>query len=110
TPSEAGVLGVVAGVVGTLQANEAIKLILGLGESLSGKLLLFDALSCRFDALTFERKADCPVCGDNPSITTLQEYAIVCDATDGVSQIEAKTVLESIGTTASAPLLDVRTN
>ena len=67
--AEAGVLGVLPGVLGTIQATEAIKLITGAGEPLIGRLLAYDALQMRFDEFTFARRADCAVCGDNPSIT-----------------------------------------
>ena len=62
--SVAGVLGVVPGIMGLLQANEAIKVILGIGETLSGRLLLFDALDASFTELKLGRDADCPVCSD----------------------------------------------
>lgn len=69
---EAGVLGAVVGTIGSLQAVEAVKLILGLGEPLVARLLTFDALAMRFRAVPLpEREADCPVCGDHPTITSL---------------------------------------
>jgi molybdopterin-synthase adenylyltransferase len=68
---QAGIFGAVAGVMGTLQATEAIKEILGLGESLSGKLILYDGLSARFTTLTVNREPDCPLCGETPTITSL---------------------------------------
>jgi sulfur-carrier protein adenylyltransferase/sulfurtransferase len=67
--AEAGVLGVLPGVLGTLQATEAIKLVTGVGEPLIGRLLTYDALDLRFDLFRFERRRDCEVCGDRPSIT-----------------------------------------
>ena len=67
--AEAGVLGVLPGVLGTIQATEAIKLITGIGEPLVGRLLAYDALQMRFDEFAFTRRADCAVCGDHPSIT-----------------------------------------
>lgn len=67
--AEAGVLGVLPGVLGALQATEAIKLIVGVGEVLLGRLLIYDALELRFDQLGFERRSDCAVCGDSPAIT-----------------------------------------
>ena len=69
--AEAGVLGVLPGVMGSLQATEAIKLILGIGEPLLGRLLVYDALSLRFQEFRFRRRADCAVCGDAPRITDL---------------------------------------
>lgn len=67
--AEGGVLGVLAGVIGTLQATEAVKLILGEGQPLIGKLLLYNALDMEFHKLTVKRKSDCPSCGDHPTIT-----------------------------------------
>ncbi len=67
--AEAGVLGVLPGVLGTLQATEAIKLVTGVGEPLVGRLLIYDALEMRFDVFRFERRTDCAVCGDRPTIT-----------------------------------------
>ncbi|MGK7344416.1 MAG: molybdopterin-synthase adenylyltransferase MoeB [Candidatus Nitrospinota bacterium M3_3B_026] len=75
---EAGVLGALPGVVGTLQAIEAIKLIIGKGEPLIGKLLLYNALHAEFRKLNIRRDADCPVCGDNPTVTELIDYNEFC--------------------------------
>ena len=61
--AEAGVLGVLPGVMGSLQATEAIKLLLGIGEPLLGRLLVYDALSLSFDEFRFQRRVDCAVCG-----------------------------------------------
>ncbi|MEM5947417.1 HesA/MoeB/ThiF family protein [Spirochaetia bacterium 38H-sp] len=80
TCSEAGVLGAVVGVLGTIQATEAIKYILGVGELLKDRLLVFDALAMRFREVSLSRQKDCPVCGDNPVITEIKEYEQpVCD-------------------------------
>ncbi|HEY8417763.1 MAG TPA: thiazole biosynthesis adenylyltransferase ThiF [Limnochordales bacterium] len=76
---EAGVIGAIAGVMGTLQAMEAIKLILGVGETLTGRLLLYDALEGRFRELNAARDPNCAVCGDHPTITELVEYDWSCD-------------------------------
>src|ERR671911_662213 len=67
--AEGGVLGVLPGIVGSLQANEALKIALGAGEPLVGRLLLFDALETQFTEITLRRDPDCPVCGDHPTIT-----------------------------------------
>lgn len=75
---EAGVLGVLPGVVGTLQAVEVIKLILGKGDTLIGKLLLYDALKSDFRKLTLRRDPKCPVCGENPTIKELIDYEQFC--------------------------------
>jgi sulfur-carrier protein adenylyltransferase/sulfurtransferase len=76
--AEGGVLGVLPGVIGSLQANEALKLALDIGEPLIGRLLLFDALPTRFDEVTIRRDPNCPVCGDNPTITEYIDYADFC--------------------------------
>jgi len=71
---EAGILGAVAGVMGTLQAAETIKELLGLGESLSGTLLIYDALRTDFRRIKFRRNPACPLCGENPTITDLSAH------------------------------------
>jgi adenylyltransferase/sulfurtransferase len=72
------VLGVLPGIVGTLQTNEAIKLAAGIGESLTGRLLLIDALATEFNEVRIERNAACPVCGDHPTITEYIDYVEFC--------------------------------
>ena len=76
--AEGGVLGVLPGIVGSLQAAEALKLALGIGESLSGRLLLFDALATEFSEVTLRRDPDCPVCGEHPTITEYIDYVEFC--------------------------------
>jgi sulfur-carrier protein adenylyltransferase/sulfurtransferase len=76
--AEGGVLGVLPGIVGSIQAMETIKLILGAGESLVGRLLLFDALQMRFRELKLRKNPDCPVCGDHPTVTKLIDYQEFC--------------------------------
>ena len=76
--AEGGVLGVLPGIVGSLQANEAIKLALGIGEPLVGRLLLFDALSTSFTEIALRRDRDCPVCGESPTITEYVDYVEFC--------------------------------
>ena len=76
--AEGGVLGVLPGVIGSLQANEALKLALGIGDPLIGRLLLFDALSTSFTEVAIRRDPDCPVCGDNPTITEYIDYVEFC--------------------------------
>jgi sulfur-carrier protein adenylyltransferase/sulfurtransferase len=78
--AEGGVLGVLPGIVGSLQTSEALKLALGVGEPLIGRLLLFDALTTDFSEVRIERRADCPVCGDNPTITEYIDYVQFCAA------------------------------
>ncbi|UCG76862.1 MAG: molybdopterin-synthase adenylyltransferase MoeB [Gemmatimonadota bacterium] len=76
--AEAGVFGVLPGIVGTIQATEAIKLILGQGRPLVGRLLLIDALRMTFRELSIRRDPDCPVCGESPTITELIDYEEFC--------------------------------
>jgi len=76
--AEGGVLGVLPGIIGSLQALEAIKLILGLGDPLIGRLLLYDALDGEFRELKISKNRDCPVCGDQPSVTELIDYQEFC--------------------------------
>jgi sulfur-carrier protein adenylyltransferase/sulfurtransferase len=76
--AEGGVLGVLPGIVGSLQASEALKLCLGIGESLAGRLLLFDALSTEFSEVTLRRDPNCPVCGEHPTITEYIDYVEFC--------------------------------
>jgi adenylyltransferase/sulfurtransferase len=75
---EAGVLGVLPGIIGSIQAVEVIKLILNKGESLIGRLLLFDALSMEFREMKVEKDPNCPVCSDHPTITELIDYEQFC--------------------------------
>src|SRR5450755_3534024 len=76
--AEGGVLGVLPGIVGSIQAMETIKLILGAGESLKGRLLLFDALAMKFRELKLRKNHSCPMCGDHPTITKLIDYYEFC--------------------------------
>jgi adenylyltransferase/sulfurtransferase len=78
--AEGGVLGVLPGIIGSIQANEALKLILDRGDSLSGRLLLFDALGTTLDEVTVRKNPDCPVCGDSPTITDYIDYVEFCNA------------------------------
>jgi adenylyltransferase/sulfurtransferase len=75
---EGGVLGVLAGIIGNIQAVETLKLVLGIGESLAGKLLIYDALNTEFRKLKLKRDVNCPVCGDNPTIKELIDYEEFC--------------------------------
>lgn len=74
TCSEAGILGAVAGMLGTIQAAEALKYLLGIGELLTNKLLVFDALHMEFRTISIKRNKNCPLCGENPKITELKDY------------------------------------
>jgi molybdopterin/thiamine biosynthesis adenylyltransferase len=78
--SQAGVLGVLAGTIGSLQATEAIKYLLGIGKLLTGTLLTYDALEMNFRSIKLNRNPDCPLCGKNPKITELKdEEQVACD-------------------------------
>jgi adenylyltransferase/sulfurtransferase len=77
--AEGGVLGVLPGVIGSLQANEAIKLALAIGEPLIGRLLMFDALATTFTEVALRRDPDCPVCGESPTITEYIDYVEFCN-------------------------------
>ncbi len=77
---EAGVLGAVAGVIGLFQANEALKEILGIGQSMVGRFLLFDALGLSFTEMKISKNPKCPLCGENPTIKELIEYSQSCQA------------------------------
>ena len=76
--AEGGVLGVLPGVIGSIQGAEALKLVLGIGEPLIGRLLLYDALAGSFDEVAVRRDPDCPVCGDAPTITEYVDYVEFC--------------------------------
>ena len=76
--AEGGVLGVLPGMVGTLQATEVIKRITGIGDALVGRLMMIDALSMTMRTLSVERDPDCPVCGDSPTVVELQDYEAFC--------------------------------
>lgn len=107
--AEAGVLGVLPGIIGTIQATEALKLILRIGEPLVGRFLVYDALKMRFRELKLPKDPDCPVCGLRPAITALRESAASCDTHGGgeheVSVRELKARIDA----GRAPLiLDVR--
>lgn len=75
---EAGILGAVAGVLGILQACEVIKLLLGLGQPLVGRILIFEALSMTFRVVAYRRNSTCPLCGHEPIILTLMEHEAIC--------------------------------
>jgi sulfur-carrier protein adenylyltransferase/sulfurtransferase len=79
--AEGGVLGVLPGIIGSLQANEALKLLLGEGDPLVGRLLLFDALDTSFTEVALRRDPACPVCGDEPTITEYIDYVEFCAGT-----------------------------
>lgn len=83
--AEGGVLGILPGAIGTIQATETVKLILGIGEPLIGRLMLYDALGMSFREMKLRKDPDCPVCGENPTVTELIDYQEFC----GIPQAQA---------------------
>ncbi len=111
--AEAGVLGVLPGIVGTMQANEVIKVITGIGEPLINKLLVFDALSYSFHNLKFKAQKDNPLSGENPSIKALIDYEEFCGIISGdqfinINSITAKDFENLRATRTNFQLVDVR--
>jgi adenylyltransferase/sulfurtransferase len=101
--AEGGVLGVLPGIIGAIQANEAIKVILGAPDIMVNRLLLFDAWRMRFRELKLRKNPDCPVCGDHPTITKLIDYEQFCGITPPV---ETKTTMEEITATELKQRID----
>jgi adenylyltransferase/sulfurtransferase len=114
--AEGGVLGVLPGIVGCLQAMETIKLIIGQGQTLIGRLLVFDALGMKFRELKLRKNPDCPVCGAHPTITRLIDYEQFCGIRgeehtadmSGVPEIEPRDVKRLIDEKQPFVLIDVR--
>lgn len=113
--AEGGVLGILPGIVGLIQANEVIKLVLGVGESLVGRLLLFDALSMKFKEMKLRKDPSCPICGDNPTITELIDYDQFCgilpveeSAADLEKEIAVEEVKQMLDKKHAFKLIDVR--
>ncbi len=120
--AEGGVLGILPGIIGVIQATEVIKFILGKGDPLIGRLLLFDALSMKFRELKLRKNPDCPVCGTNPTVTELIDYNQFCGIANepaadapiknGIAQISVKALKERLDKKESRNdnflLLDVR--
>jgi adenylyltransferase/sulfurtransferase len=107
--AEAGVLGVLPGIIGTIQATEALKLILGIGEPLIGRFLVYDALKMRFRDLKLPKDPDCPVCGLRPAITTLRESAASCDTRGGgAPELSVRELKARIDAGRLPLILDVR--
>ena len=92
--ADAGVFGVLPGIIGTIQATETIKLILGIGTSLAGRLLTYDALQLKFHELRLRKDAGCPVCGTNPTVRALIDYEAFCGLTVQPQPETAATELE----------------
>ena len=111
--AEGGVLGILPGTIGLIQATEAVKLILGIGEPLVGRLLLYDALGMRFRELKLRRSPECPVCGDHPTVTKLIDYQQFCgvvkqEAPVDTSEIDAVELKAKLDRHDEFVLLDVR--
>jgi len=116
--AEGGVLGILPGLVGVIQATEVIKLILGKGDSLVGRLLLVDALNMRFRELKLRKNPDCPVCGTNPTVTALIDYEHFCgivpetpqekNVKNGIPQLTVKQLKARRDAGEDIFLLDVR--
>jgi molybdopterin/thiamine biosynthesis adenylyltransferase/rhodanese-related sulfurtransferase len=112
--AEGGVLGVLPGVIGTIQATEAVKLLTGIGDPLIGRLMLYDALSMRFRELKLRRNPDCPVCGEHPSVTELIDYDQFCGIVPAPAQADMSIAITPVEVAEwlerdDAPfLLDVR--
>ncbi|HSL20413.1 MAG TPA: molybdopterin-synthase adenylyltransferase MoeB [Vicinamibacterales bacterium] len=110
--AEGGVLGVLPGIIGTIQATEAIKLALGEGTPLVGRFLVLDALRMRFRELRLNRDPDCPVCGTAPTITVLRDYDEYCDGTtppvEDEQNVTVEELKERMERKASFVLVDVR--
>ncbi|MFT5194048.1 MAG: molybdopterin/thiamine biosynthesis adenylyltransferase/rhodanese-related sulfurtransferase [Cellvibrionaceae bacterium] len=102
--AEGGVLGLLPGTIGAMQATEAVKLLLGIGRPMIGRLMIYDALEMDFMELKVEKKADCPVCGENPTVTELIDYEQFCgmpahdhsDYTTGDSDMFGKSTVPGI--------------
>lgn len=82
TCNNTGILGMTAGIIGTVQALEGIKVILGIGETVSGRILTFDALQTSFREVPWKKRLECPLCGEKPTINRLVEYQIKCKIAD----------------------------
>jgi adenylyltransferase/sulfurtransferase len=116
--AEGGVLGILPGLIGVIQATETIKLILGIGEPLIGRLLLVDALNMRFRQLKLRKNPECPVCGDHPTVTKLIDYQQFCGiepaserqsaVKNGIPQVSPKDLKKRIDAGENLFILDVR--
>ncbi len=113
--AEGGVIGILPGIIGLIQANEVIKLVLGIGDSLVGRLLLFDALTMKFKEMKLRKDPSCPICGDNPTITELIDYEQFCGivppselSANLDKEIGVKQVKEMLDAKHTFKLIDVR--
>ena len=113
--AEGGVLGILPGLIGLIQATEAVKIILGMGDTLKNRLLLYDALAMRFRELKLRRDRNCPVCGDHPTVTKLIDYQEFCGIKPMASQaapaegvIDVSEVKQKLDRRDDFVLIDVR--
>lgn len=106
--AEAGVIGVLPGIIGLMQANEVVKWICGFGESLVGRLLIFDALSAQWRELKIKKDPECPLCGKKPTIKTLKEYTWACADNESSSEICVADLKKLRDKSPDLYLLDVR--
>ncbi len=117
--AEGGVLGILPGVIGVIQATEVVKLVLGKGEPLIGRLMLYDALKMTFREVKFRKNPKCPVCGEDPTITELVDYDAFCGITRGqeaktngagvaIQEISAKELKAKMDRKEKFTLIDVR--
>jgi len=109
--AEAGVLGVLPGVIGSIQATEAIKILLGRGDTLVGRLLLYDAMEMRFRELRLRKNPRCPVCGENPSIRELIDYESFCGMKPAAAEratVSARELAELMQRGDDVVIVDVR--
>ncbi len=117
--ADGGVLGVLPGIIGSMQAMETVKLLLGVGETLAGRLLIFDALEMSWREVRLRKNPECPVCADQPTQTELIDYEIFCGLSRGtaspeereeetVEEIEPEALIELLGSAEPPFLVDVR--
>src|ERR671938_905065 len=114
--AEGGVLGILPGAIGTIQATETVKLILGIGEPLIGRLLLYDALGMSFREMKLRKDPNCPVCGENPTVTELIDYQEFCgipqanaaEEENGVPEITVRDLKSKLDRGEDVNVLDVR--
>ena len=116
--AEAGVLGILPGLIGTIQATEAVKIILGVGQTLAGRFMIYDALRMKFRELTLRKDPDCPVCGTHPTVTALIDYEQFCgvapsqapaaSSADAMSDISVPELKARIDAGTRPFILDVR--
>ena len=114
--AEGGVLGILPGIVGLIQATEVVKFVLGKGETLVGRLMLFDALGMKFREMKLRKDKDCPICGENPTITKLIDYEQFCgipsaaeeEADNAKWEISAEEVKQKLDGPDDFTLVDVR--